>query len=79
MKTLDMRQGYCRRAAQINQAVNLPRPQQRIRCCGRVLSEQEIDLFAEKKQGRGQGKGQRMGNGQGQGQGQRMGNCQGQG
>jgi len=83
MQTLKMRQGNCRRTAQVNQAVNCTLTYQRIRCCGQVLSEQEITLLTENKQGRGRGKRQRIASVQGtdnnNGQGQCMSNRQGRG
>ena len=77
MQELNMRRGNCRRSAQ---ATNCTQKLQRVRCCGRVLSEQEVSdqlLLNKRGQGRrmanGQGQGKRMGNGQGK----RMENGQG--
>jgi hypothetical protein len=76
MQELNMRQGNCRRLAQAEQATNCTQKLQRVRCCGRVFSEQEVSLERiENGQGKGQGK--RMANGQGKGQGKRMANGQG--
>jgi len=52
MQAVNMRQGQCRREMQREQVANCTLPHQRIRCCGRVLNAQEMDLISEKKQGK---------------------------
>lgn len=92
MQNLHMQRNCRRFSAQVGQQMNCTQKIQRVRCCGRVLNEQEIgNELSENsqgrgqgmrhKQGRGQGRGQGMANNQagGQGRGQRMANNQGNG
>ena len=53
MQALEMKQGNCRRAEQRNQAINCKLTYQRLRCCGRILNDQEMDIMTEQAQGRG--------------------------
>ena len=86
MQELNMKKKNCHRfSAQAEQRTNCTQKSQRIRCCGRVITEQEVnDELLRNGQGQGkrmangQGQGKRMANGQGQGQGKRMANGQGQ-
>jgi len=72
-----MKKKNCHRfSAQAEQRTNCTQKSQRIRCCGRVITEQEVN---DELLRNGQGQGKRMANGQGQGQGKRMANGQGQG
>jgi hypothetical protein len=79
MQNLNMRKNCRRFSAQINQTINCTPKSQRLRCCGRVLSEQELFM---KEQGRGKGmksnKGRGMGMNQGKGCGQGLANGQDQ-
>ncbi|MFT6987497.1 MAG: hypothetical protein ACJAT7_003353, partial [Psychromonas sp.] len=70
------KENYHRFSAQIGQRMNCTQKLQRLRCCGRVISEQEAsDGLLRKGQGRGQG----IANGQGRGQGIANGQGRGQG
>ena len=56
-----MRNNNCRRSGQAEQATNCTRKSQRIRCCGHVATEQQIN-----NENRGKGQGKCLANGQGQ-------------
>ena len=87
MQALNIRKENCHRFfAQIGQRMNCAQKSQRIRCCGRVISEQEVSngfLIKGKSRGQGmangQGCGQGKANGQGCGQGKANGQGRGQG
>lgn len=72
----------CQRfSAQPEQQNECSTKSKRVRCCGRVISEQEFtNEFSKNCQGKGQGKRMNQGQGQGkrlgQGQGKKQGNCQ---
>ena len=80
MKGLNRKQGSCRKAIQ---TTNCSLTNHRIRCCGRVLSMDEVSLITNNSQDESiqitqeKGQGRRMRNNRGQGQGQRMGNALG--
>ena len=82
MQNLNMRKSNCRRFSdQTGQRMNCTQKLQRLRCCGRVLSEQEVSDGTVSGKGKwlpkgcnkgltnGQGRGQGLANGQGRGQG----------
>ena len=54
MQTLEMKRGSCRRAEQRNQAINCNLTYQRLRCCGRILNDQEMNVMTEQGECRGQ-------------------------
>jgi hypothetical protein len=59
MQEFNMRKGNCRRVDQVEQPTNCVQKSQRIRCCGRVITQQEVGdqlLTNEQCQGRGQGR-----------------------
>jgi len=74
MQNLTMRKSNCRRLSEkTGQRMNCIQKLQRLRCCGRVLSEQEVSDGIVAGKGKclshGQGRGQGLANGQGRGQG----------
>ena len=80
MQNLNMRKNCQRFSAQVGQLMNCTQKPQRLRCCGHVLTDQELLVNG---QGRGQGMGNNQGRGQGRGQciakGQSQGRGRGQG
>ena len=63
MQELNMQNNNCHRfSAQSKQQTDCTQKSQRVRCCGRVFSEQEVNL---ERMANGQGKGKRKANGQG--------------
>ena len=78
MQNLNMRRNCRRFSAQVGQLTNSTQKPQRLRCCGRVLSEQELLVNGQgRRMANGQGRG--MGKNQGRGHGQGMANNQGRG
>lgn len=71
MQNLNMRKSNCRRLSEkTGQRMNCIQKLQRLRCCGRVLSEQEVsDGVAGKGKGLPKGCKKGLANGQGRGQG----------
>ena len=81
MQNVNMKKRNCHRfSTQAEQLMNCTPQLQRIRCCGHVLTDQELLVNG---QGRGQGMGNNQGRGQGRGQciakGQSQGRGRGQG
>lgn len=81
MQALNIKQGTCRRTAQINQAINASLIYQRISCCEPESSIEESSRLTEKRtarmrnRGQAKGKGQGRGRGQGRGQEHQQGRC----
>jgi len=81
MQNLNTANENCRRTVRVEQAADCTR--KRLRCCGRVLNEQELSPPEMNNQKNGKGQGKRKGNRQlnnmagGQGKGRAMGNGQG--